>query len=465
MLARLASLRLWLLAATLGAGAIGLAAAYLAIGSLQTSHERAADQAKALLTARAIAAEARAGADALRFQALQAALPNDQVVVVRDGRPVFSGRPPRVNRPLEGTATVSFPGGRVIVRDHSPPENPTTLELTLVLAAVLAFVIAAAILVATLVSRAVKAPIERAIATADRLAGGDLSARMGRAGPDELVRLGSAFDGMAERLEHADRDQRRFLADVAHEIAHPVNTISGFALAFADGSLETAAERAEAASLIANETRRLEALLTDLRELTSLDLAETVRAEPIQVDGFCRELAARFQPAARAARLDLRVGAEALTITSDRRLLETIIANLLSNAIRYTPAGGRVTLSARRRNAVLAISVRDTGVGIAPEDQQRIFDRLYRVDKTRARATGGSGLGLAIAQRAARALNARIELESRPGKGSDFRILLPIAARRRRGGAGPSDGAGSRNVPSAGSVPDAGLAAGREPSS
>src|SRR5207237_5803344 len=104
------------------------------------------------------------------------------------------------------------------------------------------------------------------------------------------------------------------------------------------------------------------------------------------------------------------------------------IANLLSNAIRYTPAGGRVTLTARRRDHdTLRVSVRDTGVGISPEHQQRIFDRLYRIDATRARATGGSGLGLAIAQRAAQALTARIELESQPDKGSEFRLLLPVA--------------------------------------
>src|SRR5438105_4767745 len=255
MLTRLASLRLWLLVATIGAAAIGLTAAYVAIERLQSAQERTADQEEAQRTAKAIAAQTQAGADAARFQAMQAVLPNDQIVVVRNRRTVFAG-PALADRPLEATATAAFPGGQVIIRDYTPRKQASTLELTLVVAAVIAFVILASFLVATVIARAVRVPIERAIATADRLAGGDLSARMGSAGPDELVRLGKAFDSMADRLEHADHDQHQFLADIAHEIAHPVNTISGFAPAFADHSLETPEDQAEAASLTAQETPR-----------------------------------------------------------------------------------------------------------------------------------------------------------------------------------------------------------------
>jgi signal transduction histidine kinase len=424
MLARLASLRLWLPAAMVGAALIGLAASYFAIGHLQNANERSKDRTKALQTAQAIAAQAAAGAGIERFRALQAVFPNDQLVVIRRGRPVFAG-PALKSRDLESTAAARFPGGQVIVRDHTSLERNGTLALTLVVAAVLLFVILPAAAVAAIITRAIRRPIERTIATADRLAGGDLSARMGSSGPEEFVRLGRAFDGMVTRLESADRDQRQFLADVAHEIAHPVGTISGFALAFADGTLDTPAEQAEAGALIASETRRLKGLLADLRELTTLDLAEAVRVEPVEVSALCRELAARFQPAARAAAIDLHLDAETLTITSDRRLLETILGNLLTNAIRYTPAGGQVTLTGRRQRRGLVFAVRDTGVGIAPEHQARIFDRLYRVDATRARATGGTGLGLAIVQRAAQTLHARLELDSEPGTGSEFRLILP----------------------------------------
>jgi two-component system phosphate regulon sensor histidine kinase PhoR len=112
-------------------------------------------------------------------------------------------------------------------------------------------------------------------------------------------------------------------------------------------------------------------------------------------------------------------------------LLETIIGNLLSNAIRYTPPGGRVTLTAALQHDAVTFSVRDTGIGIAREHQTRVFDRLYRVDAARARATGGTGLGLAISQRAAHTLGARLALSSEPGKGSEFRLILPSSRRRQ----------------------------------
>jgi signal transduction histidine kinase len=125
-----------------------------------------------------------------------------------------------------------------------------------------------------------------------------------------------------------------------------------------------------------------------------------------------------------------------------------IVDNLLSNAIRYTPPGGRIDLQVRRRQPGLIVAVKDTGVGIAPEHQRRVFDRLYRVDEARDRASGGSGLGLAIAQRAARALGGRLELESEPGRGSEFRLVLPTGGRRR--------GSSPKSVPT--SVAETGLA-------
>jgi signal transduction histidine kinase len=138
----------------------------------------------------------------------------------------------------------------------------------------------------------------------------------------------------------------------------------------------------------------------------------------------CRELAGRFEPAARAAGLRLDVEAASLVTPSNRRLLETVIMNLLTNAIRYTPAGGRIELRVQRRRGELAVVVEDTGIGIAPEHREHIFDRLYRVDGARDRVRGGSGLGLAIAQRAAQELGGRIELESELGTGSVFRLIL-----------------------------------------
>ena len=425
MFTRTQSLRYWLLVAMIGSAVIGLGAAVLLFNHVQAADEHAADASKARQEARLIAAQVQAGAGTARLSALQELLPTDQITVKRGGRIVFRG-PARNEMEFELKAEAPFPGGIVTITDYAAPESSTTLELTLITASVLALVIAAAIITATLVTRAVRAPVQRAIDAAERVSHGDFAARMGTSGPEELVKLGSAFDDMAARLEQADRDQRQFLADVAHEIATPINAVSGFALALADGAAHDEQERREAESIIEAQAGRLRDLLNDLRQLTQLDLAEGVRAGPIKLRPFADRLVASLHPAAQHAGVDLDHTADDGEVHTDARLLEMIASNLLSNAIRYTPAGGSVHFELRRREAELVLRVRDTGVGIAPEHQRRIFERLYRVDSTRDRATGGSGLGLAIVHRAVQTLGGRIELDSTPGQGSEFRVTLPV---------------------------------------
>jgi two-component system OmpR family sensor kinase len=424
MIARLLSLRLWLLAAMITSAGLGLGAAAVLYAHVDHSHEQSADQAKALAEAKVVAGQVKAGADRDDFMALQQLLPNDQLTVKRAGHVIFRG--PNPGTQLELRAQAPFPGGVVGLADYTSPATGTTLDLILITAGVLGFVIAAALLAATLVTRSIRTPINRAITAADRVAGGDFGARMGTAGLQEFSRLGEAFDDMAARLERADADQRQFLADVAHEIATPVNSVSGFALALADGAAAAPEQREEAAAVITAETRRLAELLTDLRELTRLDLADGVRLGPIAIEDFARELARRFRPAATNSRVKIDVDVRPATVTTDARLLEMIGSNLLSNAIHYTPAGGHVQIRLRKHRKELVLAVRDNGVGISPEHQQRIFERLYRVDQTRNRATGGLGLGLAIASRAAHNLAGRIELHSTPGRGSEFRLIVPL---------------------------------------
>lgn len=425
MLTRAPSLRFWLLVAMIASAVIGLGAAVVLFNHVESGSEHAADAAQARQQARTIAAQVQAGADRARLAGLQALLASDQISVERGGRTIFAGARP-VGRELELQVEAPFPGGVVRLADYTSPGPSTTLDLTLITAGVLALVIVAAIIAATLVTGAVRAPVQRAIDAAERVSHGDFSARMGTSGPEELVKLGTAFDDMATRLERADRDQRQFLADVAHEIATPVNAVSGFALALADGAAQDEQERREAKSVIESQAGRLRDLLRDLRELTQLDLTEGVRVSPVSLAAFGERLLASFHPAARDANVDLHLAVDDHEVVTDPRLLEMIVSNLLSNAIRYTRSGGSIQLELRRRGNDLVLRVRDTGVGIAPKHQKRIFERLYRVDSTRDRATGGSGLGLAIVHRAIQTLGGRIELDSTPGQGSEFRIILPV---------------------------------------
>ena len=130
-------------------------------------------------------------------------------------------------------------------------------------------------------------------------------------------------------------------------------------------------------------------------------------------------------------------------MVTDPRLTDTVLNNFVSNAIRYTPSGGKIRIQANHRRSVIVIAVRDTGIGISPKDLERIFDRLYRVDMARDRATGGSGLGLAIARRAAQSLDAHIEVESTPGVGSEFRLLLPSVTPSRPGTSSQAETSGT----------------------
>jgi len=248
---------------------------------------------------------------------------------------------------------------------------------------------------------------------------------MAISGPEEFAHLGRAFDTMAAQLQQADTEQKRFLADLAHEIATPLSAVSGFAFALVDHSAHTAAERAEAAAIVVRESDRLRQLLDDVRNLHRLELAESVRQEQVDIHELCTETARRFQLTAQNAQITMLVCAEQVSVIADPRLIDAVVNNFVSNAIRYTPTGGRVQIQAHQSRSVAVVAVRDTGIGIGPEHLDRIFDRLYRVDEARDRATGGSGLGLAIARRAAQSLGARIEVESTPGHGSEFRLLLP----------------------------------------
>lgn len=425
MIERLTSLRVWLLLAMLATALVAILAGNFIIDRLNAGSEAAADRAKAALIARSIAAQVQRGNGAPQLRALQEILPNDQLVVIRGGRTVFAG-PSMASLPLELTVSAPIPGGQVILHDHSAPASGGLAQGTLVAGVIAALIIAEAWLAATLLVRTVRKPVGRAIDTADRLAAGDFAARMGVSGPEEFARLGRAFDSMATQLQHADTEQKRFLADLAHEIATPVSALSGFAVALVDGSVRTASDRAEAAGIVVQESDRLQRLLDDVRSLNQLDLTESARREQIDLSGLCIQTAQRFQLAADKARVALRVRAGHVSVTTDPRLIETVVNNFVSNAIRYTPPGGTVEIRARRRRTAAVLAVRDTGIGIAAEQLERIFDRLYRVDEARDRVTGGSGLGLAIARGAAQSIGACIEVESKPGSGSEFRLVLPM---------------------------------------
>ncbi|MGH9064907.1 MAG: ATP-binding protein [Acidimicrobiales bacterium] len=446
MLAVLSSLRFRVLVSMLLPSVAVLVGSFFLFNHFDQASQRAGSVVSNLQAARAVAtvagsaASRSSAADRQAFQVFQTLLGDDQLIVTRAGRTLFRG-PPNPDRPQFQVSSTFPGGGEVLIVGDVDSTTVLSLKLTGVALLVLAVVVAAAVAGTRTATRLIREPVERAVEVADRAAGGDLGARMGEAGPPELQRLARAFDGMAVALEAADRRQRQFLADLAHEIATPLNAVAGLAMATVDGTVATPAARAETADLLEQEVARVRALLDALRGLPGLDVAGSGELEAVDLRALCRAVAARLAPGARAAGLQLAVdaGRRDVTVVSDPRLIDTILTNLVTNAIRYTPSGGRVDLAVRRRPGEVVVSVTDTGVGIAPADQDRIFDRFYRVDQARDRASGGSGLGLAISRRAAIALGGRIEVDSRPGAGSQFRVVLPVRPGRweAAGGAGP----------------------------
>jgi signal transduction histidine kinase len=318
--------------------------------------------------------------------------------------------------------SVPIPGGTVEIASPIDTGLDPPIELVTVTLAVLLAVLASVMTANRLVSRRIRRRIDDTVSAAERVSLGDFTVRVGGEGPEPFARLGSAFDVMATRLEASDREQREFLADLAHEIATPVQALSGFSQAVIDGVIS----RESAESAIISQTSRLSDLLDNLSQLRGLDVPLDGDFKDVDVDELCESLYSEFGPVADESGVRFFFRRGHVVVRSDKKLVESVLRNFLTNAFRYTPSGERVMIQSKIVNDRVFITVSDTGPGIAPEHHQRIFDRFYRTAESRDRVTGGSGLGLTIARSAARSLGGHIELDSALGEGSTFRLVLPL---------------------------------------
>ena len=226
-----------------------------------------------------------------------------------------------------------------------------------------------------------------------------------------------------KRVEEMRRD---FVANVSHELQTPLTTLAGYGEALADSVADPARVR-EIAAVIRRQSARMSALVRDLLDLSRLESdGFTPELGLVEIEPLVRELSESRAGEAREKGLAFETAVEAgLGVHADRQLLYQALENLVENAIRYVPEGRQVRIEARRVPAGIELSVADNGDGIPREDQARIFERFYRVEKGRARASGGTGLGLAIVKHVAEAHGGRVDLESAPGLGATFRITLP----------------------------------------
>jgi two-component system OmpR family sensor kinase len=238
---------------------------------------------------------------------------------------------------------------------------------------------------------------------------------------DEIGHLAARFREMAARLAEADQQERNFLMTVSHELRTPLTAIRGHVDALREGVADNPAERAASLEVIAAETSRLDRLVGDVLDLAKLEANRfTVLNEEVDMERLCDHAFAAFGEEARRRRIDYqrRFGASPTIVSDGDRVLQ-IITNLLANAFRWTPDGGRVQLELAAANGAVSVAVDDSGPGITPADRERIFRPFWSQDMS------GTGLGLAIARELALALGGRIELESQPGEGSRFELTLP----------------------------------------
>ena len=274
------------------------------------------------------------------------------------------------------------------------------------------------------------APIASMNSQTQRISAENLSARLDVTNSrDELGALTTTINDLLTRLENSFKEQQRFIADASHELRTPLAVLRG-ETEVALGKTRTVEEYQQSLSLIQDEAERLSRIVEDLFTLARqpINTRAALNKERVSLNDAVSDCAraAHVLASRKGVRLRLENDSPSIALNGDDELITRMILNLLDNAVKYTPAGGEISLALARQNGNAAIVVRDTGIGIAQTDQPRVFDRFFRVDKARARTLGGAGLGLSIAQWIVEVHGGQISLASAPGEGSEFTVLLPL---------------------------------------
>jgi signal transduction histidine kinase len=291
---------------------------------------------------------------------------------------------------------------------------------------------AAAVLTAAaaslIVTGRIVAPLRRLAAASRRLADGHYAERVPVPSNDELGDLARSFNSMADALEATERRRRELIGDVAHELRTPIATLEGYLEGLLDGVVEPGPPTW---AKLHGEAGRLRRLVDDLQELSRAEARQIpLVLRPTDPAEIARVAVDRLSAAFAEKGLELRsdVSARLPRVQADPDRAIQVLSNLFSNALRYTPVPGHVELSMKPVSGMVEFSVCDSGVGIAAGDLSHIFERFYRVDKSRSRALGGSGIGLTIAKALAEGMGGHIRADSAgPGQGSTFTFALPIA--------------------------------------
>jgi signal transduction histidine kinase len=316
-----------------------------------------------------------------------------------------------------------YPAGALVVAEPESALRARWLQLFWELALAFGIGIPVAGILILYYSRRIAGPLEELASAADEVAAGHYDVAVPeRTWGSEVERLATRFHEMTARLSESEQLSRNFLMSVSHELRTPLTAIRGHVAALREGVLEDEASRSRSLEVVSEEALRLERLVGDVLDLAKLDARRfALLREEVDMRALCERAYATFAEEARSRGIeyDLALGEGAVLLTDGDRVLQ-IVTNLLANALHWTPEGGRVDLGLGAHNGEVTVSVADTGPGIEPEVEERIFRPFWSGDG------GGTGLGLAIARELALALGGRLELHSEPGRGSRFVLVLPV---------------------------------------
>jgi signal transduction histidine kinase len=383
-------------------------------------------------------------------------------LVMRDGAIVANRREP-LAEPLRRSAA-GLIGGRSAARDPEPPfEGPAVVMAPIQVGGILrgmavlpprlpgrpvvrevgrlltipgtALLVVATIIATAFIFEPARRRLKALEAAAERLGGGDLSARAPESGGDEIARVAHAFNRMAaelaardETLRTVDRQRRQMLADVSHELKTPLTAMRGYLETLQMPQVELdAPTRERYFQTLERETRRLDRIVQDLVDLARLENGVgTLDVRVFALERLFDHVVERHDHDARARDIGLRVSVapEVDQVLGDPDRLEQVVENLVANALRHTPPGGQIEMCGRAENEAIVLTVADSGTGIAPEHLPHVFERFYKVDASRTRDRNGSGLGLSIAKAIVERHRGSIQVTSVPGR-TAFTIVLP----------------------------------------
>jgi len=297
------------------------------------------------------------------------------------------------------------------------------INRTLLYGALISAVIS--LLLGIFLSRTLTRPIRELTQATHAVSQGDFSQQVPIRSNDELGELAQAFNKMSMELSRSVNMRKQMTADIAHELRTPLSLILGHAEAVHDGVLAPTSENFE---IIREEATRLEHLVNDLRTLSLADAGElSVSLQTLEPERLVNEVATLYQHQAQRKNVSLELDIPSLLpdVEVDPGRMTQVLTNILDNALRHTPEGGRILLSAKEVNDQIELAVQDSGPGLKAEDLNRIFERFYRTDSARQREEGGSGLGLAIAKSIVQAHGGQLSAESGAPSGLRIRIMLP----------------------------------------